>query len=348
VKQLFDLELDRIVNEIKKRKAARILIQLPDGMKSIAFTISKELEEKTDSEIILSGGSCYGGCDLATNQAINAAADLIVHFGHSRFVLDETEVPVMYIEARVHLEIPQIIDKIEVAIKKYQKIGLTATIQNVHQLQEIAQYLEKNGFKTFIGSSTEKIPYKGQVLGCDYTSVKNVSELDVFLFIGPGLFHPTGLALVTKKPVIAFNPFNGMTQKIGEKDIMNMAKKRMAAITIAKNAKKIGIIVSTKPGQFKKDSVSFLKEDFKENGVDTSFIYVDEIRLDTLQNFTEADAYIVTACPRIPIDGFYGFKKPLLTVNEALVVLGKLTWEKLWNSRYLNYADQSLYYKADT
>lgn len=343
MKQLFDLELDRIIDEIKKRKAERILIQLPDGMKPIAFTLSKELEEKTNSEIILSGGSCYGGCDLATNQAIDAEADLIVHFGHSRFVLDETTVPVMYIDARVHLEIPQIIDKIETAIKKYKKIGLTATIQHVHQLQKIAQYLEKKGFKTYIGNSTEKTPYKGQILGCNYSTVKNNSGLDAFLFIGPGLFHPTGLALATKKPVIAFNPFNNLTQKIEEKDIMNIAKKRMAAITIAKNARKIGIIVSTKPGQFKKDAIRYLKEGFKKNGVDTSFIYIDDISLDTLQNFAEADAYIVTACPRIPIDGFYGFSKPLLTVNEALVVLGRLTWEKLWNSTYLNYLDQSLY-----
>ncbi len=124
---------------------------------------------------------------------------------------------------------------------------------------------------------------------------------------------------------------------------MNIAKKRMAAITIAKNARKIGIIVSTKPGQFKKDAIRYLKEGFKKNGVDTSFIYIDDISLDTLQNFAEADAYIVTACPRIPIDGFYGFSKPLLTVNEALVVLGRLTWEKLWNSSYLNSLDQSLY-----
>lgn len=343
MKQLFDLELNRIIDEIKRRKAERVLIQLPDGMKPIAFTISKELEDKTDSEIILSGSSCYGGCDLATNQAIDAEADLILHFGHSRFVLDETVVPVMYIEARMHLEIPQMIDEIKIAIKKYKKIGLTATVQHVHQLQEIAKYLEMHEFKTFIGNSTEKTPYKGQVLGCDYTSVKNNSELDAFLFIGPGRFHPTGLALATKKPVIAFNPFNGVTQKIGEKDIMIIAKKRMAAITITKNARKIGIIISTKPGQFKKDLVSFLKEDFKQKGVETAIIYTDEIQLETLQNFAEADAYIITACPRISIDGFYGFSKPLLTVNEALVVLGKLTWEKLWSSSYLNYADQSLY-----
>ena len=35
----YDLELDRVVNEIKKQKAKRVLVQLPDGLKPKAKEI---------------------------------------------------------------------------------------------------------------------------------------------------------------------------------------------------------------------------------------------------------------------------------------------------------------------
>lgn len=340
---MYDLELDRTADEIKQRKAERVLLQLPEGMKPIAFSLSKQLTEKTGCDVIVSGSSCFGGCDLAIHQAIKAEADLILHYGHSKMTIEETAVPIIYVEARIHLNIPPLIRMLKSEIKQFEVIGITATVQHVHQLEEFANCLRKEGFQIDVGSSSEKTPHKGQVLGCNYDTVNNSSEVDAFLFIGSGLFHPTGLALATKKPVVAFNPYTGLTENIGEKELMNIAKKRMATITKAKEARKIGIVVSIKSGQFNKNALKNIKDDFKEKKVDVLIIYMDEIRPESLENFSEADAYVVTACPRIPIDGLYGFNKPLLTINEAMIVLGKLTWEKLWNTSYFHLPYQSLY-----
>ena len=74
----YELELDRIVLEIKKRKAKTVLLQLPDGLKPWGLTISDYLEEKTCAKICIWLGACFGACDLP-----NSSADLVVQFGHA-------------------------------------------------------------------------------------------------------------------------------------------------------------------------------------------------------------------------------------------------------------------------
>jgi hypothetical protein len=51
-----------------------------------------------------------------------------------------------------------------------------------------------------------------------------------------------------------------------------------------------------------------------------------EITPDALLEFPQFDAYVNTACPRISLDAPGKFKKPILTVNEFMVVCGEVTW----------------------
>ena len=80
----YDLELDKAAAEIRKQNAKTVCIQLPDGLKPIAAEIKKELEEKTEADIIIWLGSCFGACDVPL-QVKELGIDLIVQFGHSRW-----------------------------------------------------------------------------------------------------------------------------------------------------------------------------------------------------------------------------------------------------------------------
>ena len=80
----YDLELERVVKEIKKQKAKRVLIQLPEGLKPQATQISSELEAKTSSKIFIWLNSCFGACDVPL-EVEKLGIDLIVQFGHSEF-----------------------------------------------------------------------------------------------------------------------------------------------------------------------------------------------------------------------------------------------------------------------
>jgi 2-(3-amino-3-carboxypropyl)histidine synthase len=78
----YDLELDRVVSEITKAKAKRVCIQLPDGLKPRAGEITKEIESKTRSEVLIWAGSCFGACD--TPQGLEKlGVDMLVQWGHA-------------------------------------------------------------------------------------------------------------------------------------------------------------------------------------------------------------------------------------------------------------------------
>jgi len=81
----FDLEIDRIIKEIRKNKARLVCIQLPDGLKPKANKIQEEIEKKTKANVIIWAGSCFGACDIPV-QLKNLRIDLLIQWGHSNWV----------------------------------------------------------------------------------------------------------------------------------------------------------------------------------------------------------------------------------------------------------------------
>ncbi len=74
----YELELGRVVSEIKKSGAKSVLLQLPDGLKPWSLVLSDYLEEQTSARISIWLGACFGACDLP-----NSDADLVIQFGHA-------------------------------------------------------------------------------------------------------------------------------------------------------------------------------------------------------------------------------------------------------------------------
>ena len=79
---MYDLETDKVIDYIKKHSAKRVCLQLPDGLKPKAAEIQKAIEENTDAEVIIWGGSCFGSCDLPL-EVKRLNVDLLIHYGHS-------------------------------------------------------------------------------------------------------------------------------------------------------------------------------------------------------------------------------------------------------------------------
>jgi 2-(3-amino-3-carboxypropyl)histidine synthase len=81
----YDLELEKVISEIKKRKAKFVLLQFPDGLKIYATSVVDFLESKTKNiEFLIWFGTCFGACDTPTGlENIKPKVDLIVQFGHN-------------------------------------------------------------------------------------------------------------------------------------------------------------------------------------------------------------------------------------------------------------------------
>ena len=83
----YNLELEKIITEIKKNKSKFVLLQFPDGLKPYATSVVDFLREKTKAEFLIWIGSCYGACDTPTGiKSIKPKIDLIVQFGHNEMM----------------------------------------------------------------------------------------------------------------------------------------------------------------------------------------------------------------------------------------------------------------------
>ena len=87
LQEKYDLELEKIVNEIKKTKAKLVLLQFADGLKPYATTIVDYLEIKTKAEFLIWLGSCFGACDTPVGlEKIKPKIDLTIQFGHNELM----------------------------------------------------------------------------------------------------------------------------------------------------------------------------------------------------------------------------------------------------------------------
>ena len=82
--KMYDLELDKVADKIKKQKAKLVLLQFPDGLKPYATAVVDYLEEKTQAEFLIWMSSCFGACDTPTlGKDLEKKIDLTIQFGHN-------------------------------------------------------------------------------------------------------------------------------------------------------------------------------------------------------------------------------------------------------------------------
>jgi len=322
----FDFEEERLKMEISKIKPKRILLQMPEGLKPEAPRLAKIVEAFGGLPII-SADPCYGACDLATSEAEAVGADLIVHFGHAKLLKHE-KIPTIYVETRATLPVDAAVISSLPLLKDYSRIGLSTTVQHVQTLDVVREILVKAGKIVEIGDA-RKLPYPGQVLGCDYSNVKSIAkDVDVFLFVGGGKFHALGVSLATSKPTIVADPYGGTAYSITE-EVQKIIKQRYVSVEEARCARNFGVLISSKPGQNRFEEAVKIKMTLEKMGKNVCLFALKEILPEVLMEFPTVDAFVNTACPRISLDDASKFKKPVLTVQEFLVVSGESSWENL-------------------
>ncbi len=81
----YDLELNKVIKQVKDCKAKLVCIQLPDGLKPQAEDIQLKIESNTKAKVVIWAGSCFGACDLPLEiKQLNI--DLLIQWGHSKLV----------------------------------------------------------------------------------------------------------------------------------------------------------------------------------------------------------------------------------------------------------------------
>jgi len=158
---------------------------------------------------------------------------------------------------------------------KVQGYGVVTTVQHLDALKKVD--LKGNVFL-------------GQVLGCN---VKVAKGYPGYIFVGSGKFHAIEIARKTGKKVILANPF---TLEVKELEGVEEIEKRVKGAYLKfLNAEKVGVLVSTKPGQNYMQGRPVIKNK-------KVYTFVCD-NVSNLEDFPDIDVWVNTACPRLAYEG---------------------------------------------
>jgi 2-(3-amino-3-carboxypropyl)histidine synthase len=319
----YDLELGKIVDEIRRRQAGVVCIQLPEGLKRYAELIRERIERDTGALPVFSAEPCYGACDPWKSPG-SQGCDLIIHVGHSR-ILEDGPVPVMYVPALSRVSALGVLGE-NLDRFKGRRVGLVASLQHAHEIPLIKGILEDQGCEVQIGGPGPRTEYAGQVLGCDYRAAREVADrVDLFLYVGGGDFHPLGVILATGKKVLVLDPYRGEVRDLDELS-RRILHRRFAAIERAKACRSFGLLVSVKPGQNRYREAIRWHAKLEKLGLRATMLAYDRLDPSVLSSY-DAEAFVNFGCPRIPTDDSEAFRKPVLTPPEMEIALGERSWE---------------------
>ena len=346
-----ELELETVERVIKERGVGVAGVQLPDGLKRFAAEVASKISS-FGVETIVSGGPCHGACDV--DERLLELVDVLFHFGHSEFLVggacelggggaalvrraaercgrlrSAIRERCVFLECRVHADVKPVVAE-AAKLLRGDVVGLVATVQHVHSLREARGVLESLGKSVVIGGAgvagrlgRMRAKHEGQVLGCDFSAA--AFDCEEVVLLGSGRFHAEGLSLYTGKRVIVADPLGGGVEEVTPRQLL---AKRIAAVERASAARRLGVIVGAKPGQFDLKAALRTLRLARREGLEAYLIYMDEVTRERLLAF-DVDAFVSTACPRL-VEDFHGFEKPVVTPLEFEIVVGERRWEEVF------------------
>ncbi|MEK6986625.1 MAG: diphthamide biosynthesis enzyme Dph2 [Candidatus Thermoplasmatota archaeon] len=312
-------ETERLLEVIRGRNAKTVGLQFPVGLRTKAVELAQEIEAKTGVTCLISADPSFGACDVA-----EMPVDLIVHLGHAPMPHLRYNRVFFYDLPAPPLTSYAFVDAAEPMLPK--RVGLLTTTQFRSWLPAIKEHLEARGHEVRIGEPDKRVAYAGQLLGCDYHTATVVEkDVDGYLYIGTGEFHPLGVAVLVDKPIIIADPERGTARDLADlKD--RILRQRYAAIARAMDAKSFGIIVSKKLGQVRMELAKDLKALAEKRGREANIFLMDLVSPQFLEGY-RVDAWVNTACPRIAIEDVLQYKQPMLTPPEFEIAVGERKWE---------------------
>ncbi len=193
---------------------------------------------------------------------------------------------VLFIEARKKTEIDAtktVQEFISSSPHKLRAVCVVASVQYLDLARLIIKEFEKKGIQV-ISEKGRMSKYENQILGCNAEDfIKIEKRVDAFIVISDGSFHALQLALSSKKPV-----FQLQSESLKQIDISRLEqarKKRRAALANFLNAKEVGVIISSKPGQCNLSEAIQLKERIEKTGRKAFLFIGNTINISELRIF---------------------------------------------------------------
>jgi len=303
-----------------------VVIQAPDGLKGLARELAEEVSRLEDVEsVVLDAGRVFGACDVTLSLV--SSADTLIHLGHYPVPSVDDALERIGVRTRVYVptEGPPVeewmLEELAEVLRYhgFEDVNLCATAQHVPHLARIERYLRERGVEVHVGKGDpERVPVEGLVLGCNVSCVKR--DLPTVV-VCSGSFHPAGVALTTREPVVQLDPTRGVLDPGDVEEVV----RRMLTVRLSKTREAVDlepedveVVGSTALGQVRPDVERAL------GGVSWRVRYLSE---DVLRG-VGADACVYCGCPRVPVDEAARFKRWLVLTPAELASAVEGSWDR--------------------
>ena len=316
----------RIFETIEDKKPKSVALNGPEALIPKLQDTADHIAEMFGIQVYIIGDPCWGSCDLNTHAAEMLGADILFNVGHT-IAMDTFGRKVIMIDAFDDISFEMIAKKCARDLAgKYKTVSLVTDSQHLHKIDSVKKIFQDQGYNVIIGRGKGQLR-DAQVFGCEFYPAYNVQkQVDAYIFLGQSMFHSASVALSTEKPTFMLDPYFEEYTKVNE-IAQGMQKKAVLSVYKALDAKKIGIVIGLKEGQFAHMRALELKKEFEKLDVKIQIIALTEITEERIQIFKGIDAFVQVACPRIGTDNH--FKKPMLSVPQALSLIKLLKKEPL-------------------
>ena len=299
----------------------RIVLQVPAGLVRNAHDLAARLREAVGVPVVLATRPCFGACDFPSRDEA-PRADVAVVLGHAPIPNVPLVRRTFFVEMREPGGDPEALATTVAAGGLPRRLGLVVSVQHLDLVAPLTAALARRGYDVRVGRGDRRLAYAAQALGCNYTGAEAVAgDVEAFLFVGTGRFHPLGLAFAVERPVWSLDPLqNALEPPI---DRGALVRRRQLVVASVRDARRWGILVSTLAGQNRGASALALQERARAHGREAELLLFDRLDPRDLEG-RALDAYVNTACPRIALDDGPNYPKPVLTPPEFLMALGEL------------------------
>ena len=323
---MIQIDENKIFQIIESNKPTSVALNGPEPLLPKIQIVSEKIEKKYNIIAYIIGERSWGSCDLNLQAAEMLDADILFNIGHT-IALEKFGTKVYMINAFDDISFDEVATKCANTLKlKFKNISLVTDSQHIHQISKVKEIFEKKGFSVIIGKGKGQLN-NAQVFGCEFYPVHNIADkIEAFIFLGQSRFHSIGVALSTEKPTYMLDPYFEEFLSINEEAEV-VKKKSILSIYKSLDARKIGIIIGLKEGQFAKIKALEIRKELVKLGIETHLIALTEISDEKLQNFREIDAFIQVACPRLGTDNY--FSKPVLSTPQSLALIKLLKKEPI-------------------
>jgi 2-(3-amino-3-carboxypropyl)histidine synthase len=238
-----------LYEQLRRAGHRRIALQVPAGLLRNAAQLAATLGDRSGARVTLAARSCFGACDVPEAGEVPGAEACVV-LGHAPIPNIRLPLPTYFVEMREPGGDPGALAATVAAASLPRSLGLVASVQHLDLVGPLTHALGERGYTVRTATGDRRLAYTAQALGCNYSPAEALrGEVEGFLFLGTGEFHPRGLALTVDLPVWSLDPLqNRLEPPI---DRASLIKERLLRVAMARDAQHWGILVSSFAGQFR-------------------------------------------------------------------------------------------------